>query len=402
MRVPKPIPELARAVDDAGGRALLVGGGVRDELLGKKPKDHDLEVYGLEVDALIDVLRRFGRVDEVGRSFGVLKLTPRGGAEIDVAIPRRDSNAGPGHRGIAVEGDPHMSIEEAARRRDLTVNALLYDPLTDELIDPHGGLADLRAQRLRAVDADTFLEDPLRALRAVQFAARLGFTPDPSLVVLCREASLDELPAERIFGEWAKLLIKGTRPSLGMTLARDAAIGRRVFPDRVDDPALDEALDRLAAWPHRDRSSGWRLAAGLLVWLAATPDPEPTLERLGVHRYEGFALRREVLRAHAAAEAPATTATDLRRLSDRSQVLLGLALRHARGEDVDGALALAAALGVLRDPPPPLLRGADLRALGMPAGPAMGLLLREVYEAQLDGTITDADEAAAMARAKLA
>lgn len=402
MTLPPVIIELATAVAKAGGRALLVGGGVRDELLDIEPKDFDIEVFGLALDRLIPLLRRIGRVDEVGRSFGVLKLTPRGGEELDVSIPRRDSNAGPGHRGIAVEGDPDMSLAEAATRRDLTVNAISKDPLTGEIVDPHGGLADLEARRLRAVDADTFLEDPLRALRAVQFAARLRFDPDPSLVDLCRRAPLDELPAERVLGEWHKLLVKGREPSRGLRLARESQILERVFPTLIDDPNLDRALDRLAAWPHRAKSTGWQLAAGLLVWTERTEDPNGVLDVFSLQRSRGYAVRKELLRARACREWPTSSPADIRRLSASSEVRLGLALRHALGANTDNALATATALGVLEQAPTRLVTGAALKALGVSPGPDMGRLLATLYERQLDGAIATLDEGLAAAKQLLA
>ena len=249
--MPPVVAALAQRLEEVGGRAFLVGGGVRDHLMGRAIHDWDVEVFGVDVETLRRELQRLGKVSLVGRSFGVFKLRPRGwdGDEIDVSVPRRDSKVGPGHRGIAVEGDPSMSIEEASRRRDLTVNALMYDLVEERVVDPQGGLDDLRDGRLRAVDADTFLEDPLRALRAVQFTARLGFQVDPGLVSLCRAASLDELPAERILGEWTKLMLHGVAVSQGLQVARDAQILSRVFPMVSDapDPVADAALDRLEA-----------------------------------------------------------------------------------------------------------------------------------------------------------
>ena len=183
---------IARAVRDAGGRALIVGGWVRDRLLGRDAKDVDLEVYGLSADRLKEVLASFGSVNTVGESFTVYKV-----ADLDVSLPRRESKNGRGHRGFEVTGDPELSIEEAARRRDFTINAIAWDPLIEEYLDPFNGRADLEHRLLRAVDVRTFGEDSLRVLRAVQFAARFD-TPSirrpsisaaPSRSTICRASA---------------------------------------------------------------------------------------------------------------------------------------------------------------------------------------------------------------------
>jgi tRNA nucleotidyltransferase (CCA-adding enzyme) len=394
---PALVTELARACDAAGGRAYLVGGCVRDALLGRPVKDWDVEVHQLPEERLLRLLRGLGSVDAVGRAFAVFKLT-RGGLTIDVSLPRRDSNVGPGHRGIAVHGDPFLGVREAARRRDLTVNAVLADALTGELVDPFGGLDDLRERRLRAVDADTFLEDPLRALRVVQFAARLGFHVDPSLVDLCRAASLEELPAERVRDEWFKLLLAPS-PSRGFEVARSTALLERVFPE-VAGLIPDEALDRLVPLADGLGPEGRRLAVGLLTWLADAPSAHAatTLERLGLGRWGGYALRDRTLAAHAALAHPMATEADLRRLATRAEPVLVLSARAARGDP--GALAAldrATALGVREEPPAPLLRGRDLLQHGLRPGPTLGALLDAVYAAQLAGDIHTADEALALA-----
>ena len=157
--------QMARAAREAGGRALIVGGWVRDRLLGQDSTDIEIEIYGVPAPALRELLARFGRVDAVGEQFTVYKV-----AGIDVALPRRDSKTGRGHRGFEVQGDPSMSVEDASRRRDFTVNAILWDPLTEEYLDPVRGRDDLEHRRLRAVDPATFPEDSLRVLRAMQFA----------------------------------------------------------------------------------------------------------------------------------------------------------------------------------------------------------------------------------------
>ena len=207
---------IAEAVAAEGGRGIVVGGWVRDRLLGRQSKDLDLEVFGLPADRLRRVLERFGRVDAVGESFQVYKC-----GDIDVALPRRESKKGRGHKGFEVVGDPDMSIEEAARRRDFTVNAILWDPLTDTYEDPFHGRDDIARRVLRAVDPGTFGDDSLRVLRAVQFAARFDFSLHDDTAALCRRIPLDDLPAERIWGEVEKLLLHAERPSIGFALALD-------------------------------------------------------------------------------------------------------------------------------------------------------------------------------------
>ncbi|PYR60014.1 MAG: hypothetical protein DMF85_06315, partial [Acidobacteria bacterium] len=171
--------EIARAAARAGGRALIVGGWVRDRLMERESKDIDVEVYGITADALKPVLEQFGDVNTVGESFTVYKV-----ADLDVSLPRRESKEGRGHRAFAVTGDPSMTPKEAARRRDFTINAIAWDPLNDEYVDPFDGRADIARKLLRAVDPATFPDDSLRVLRLVQFAARFEFAVDPDTAAL--------------------------------------------------------------------------------------------------------------------------------------------------------------------------------------------------------------------------
>lgn len=223
------VRRLAEAFAARGGRAIVVGGVVRDALLGLPSLDWDLEVHGLALEVVEEVLGGFGEVIRVGRSFGVLKVK---GIDADIALPRRDSKAGPGHRGFIVDLDPDMGFAEAARRRDVTVNAMGFDPLTGEVLDPWGGRDDLAAGRLRAVDVERFGDDPLRALRVAQFAARFELEPDTELLALCAAMPLEELAAERVAGELDKMLLKANRPSLGLEIIRVTGM-MRIFPELV-------------------------------------------------------------------------------------------------------------------------------------------------------------------------
>ena len=222
------ILQISKAVSEAGGRALIVGGYVRDGLMGFDPKDVDIEVYGLPVDALKDVLSKFGDVEMVGKAFGVFKVLG-----CDVSLPRRDSKIAPGHKGFSVSFDHNMSVEDAARRRDFTINSMAMVPETGEIIDPFGGREDLKAGVLRATDDRTFIEDPLRVMRAAQFIARFGLKPGADLLKLCASIAhtMKELPGERLFEEWNKLLLKGKQPSKGVEFLRDVGVLSLLFPE---------------------------------------------------------------------------------------------------------------------------------------------------------------------------
>ncbi len=218
-------------------QALIVGGFVRDSLLGKHPKDADLEVSGLSVERLESLLMQLfpGRVDLVGRSFGIYKVFVEDGLDFDISIPRRESKTGTGHKGFTIEGDPTMSIEDAARRRDFTFNALAADPLSGKVYDYFGGVQDLKDKTLRVTDTERFQDDPLRVYRALQFAARMELTVDPeSLELMKHMVQTDEfaqLPRERISGEFEKLFEKSDKPSVGFELARELGIIERYFPE---------------------------------------------------------------------------------------------------------------------------------------------------------------------------
>jgi tRNA nucleotidyltransferase (CCA-adding enzyme) len=242
--LPPVVLDMARALRDAGGRAFLVGGWVRDLIAAQleafeaaaAEDEYDLEAYGLPPEDLRRVLKRFGRVNLVGESFAVYKVSPgdAGGARqptVDVSLPRRDTKIGRGHRGFEVSGDPNLSYLEATRRRDFTVNAMMYDPLDGETLDLWGGREDLAARRLRAVDPITFIDDSLRVLRAVQFAARFEFDIAPETASLCRSIDLGDLPAERIWGEMEKLLLKARRPSKGLAWAAKLGVIDQLFPE---------------------------------------------------------------------------------------------------------------------------------------------------------------------------
>jgi tRNA nucleotidyltransferase (CCA-adding enzyme) len=227
MKLPDKITQLAETIKKNGGRTMLVGGCVRDELMSAEPKDFDVEVYGIEPPLLREILESFGKVDAVGEAFTVYKI----GIDLDVSLPRREKKVSRGHKGFVVEGDKDMSFEEAAKRRDFTVNAILKDILTGEIVDVYGGRADIEKKILRVVSRETFTEDSLRILRAAQFAARFEFEIDAETAELCRTMDLTDLPKERIWGELEKLLLKAQKPSIGLRWLYDLGVVEQLFPE---------------------------------------------------------------------------------------------------------------------------------------------------------------------------
>lgn len=219
---------LAELVSEAGGRAFYVGGFVRDRLRGMESADYDIEVHGITPEVLEGILDSLGERLEMGRSFGIYGLR---GEDIDIAMPRTENATGRGHRDFQVFVDPFIGYEKAARRRDFTVNAMMEDVLTGEVLDFYGGREDLEKGILRHVCDESFAEDPLRVLRLAQFAARFGFTPAAETKALCRTIDLSSLSRERVFEETKKAFLKAEKPSVYFGVLRSLGQLHDFFPE---------------------------------------------------------------------------------------------------------------------------------------------------------------------------
>jgi tRNA nucleotidyltransferase (CCA-adding enzyme) len=234
--LPPAIRGLVERVAGAGGRALLVGGAVIDALTGDVPEDWDIEVHGLSMDRLETLLGDFSP-RAVGKSFGVFILDPAmvDGLKLSVSVPRRESKVGVGHRDFRCEFDPLMTPREAARRRDFTINSVMLDLHQGEIVDPYNGLRDLKAGLLRMTDGKTFVEDPLRGLRAMQLLARKAQRIDQQTLDVIRGMvdTYDALPRERVADEWEKLLLKAERPSMGLEFLRESGWLRH-YPELLE------------------------------------------------------------------------------------------------------------------------------------------------------------------------
>lgn len=435
----EPLRSLIAHLARNGIRPILVGGFVRDHLIGQSTRDLDIELYSVpSLETIETLLEPFGRVNAVGKSFGVLKLSYEG-YSIDFAPPRSDSKYGSGHRGFEVTPLHDTDFSTAARRRDFTINAIGYDPLAHVFLDPYGGIEDLQNRTLRCVDPHTFVEDPLRVLRAVQFAARFELACDPQLLDLCRtmirNGALNELPKERIFEEFKKLFLKSMRPSVGLRLL-DEMGALSLFPplDRLgstpQDPLSHPEGD---VWTHilmcidamAQRRSGEEKEDLILMYTALLHDiakPLVTVVENGKvnapgHGEAGVAVAREWLenitseKSLIEAVLPLVRyhgyprklwrhhASDPELLRLSTKVPLGRLITVAEadffGREFTGPVPerfeagewlydQAKRLGVLTSAPPPLLMGRDLIALGLQPSEEFKTLLEQAYEAQLD------------------
>ncbi len=450
-RVPQKILKLAESVARAGGRALLVGGCVRDFLMNAEPKDWDVEVYGIEPAPLRELLREFGSVNAVGEAFTVYKL----GADLDVSLPRRERKQGRGHRAFVVEGDPLMTFEEAARRRDFTINAIMQDPLTGEIIDPFDGRRNIERKFLRHVSSETFVEDSLRVLRAAQFAARFEFDVEGETVELCRRIDLGDLPAERVWGEMEKLLLRAHRPSIGLKWLDELGATAQLFPEIENLKGVPQEKDwhpegnvdvhtRLVVDRARELIDDLPYAKQVTVMLAAlchdfgkpattefvdgrirsrghdeagVLPTETFLDRLNIHTLNGYNVHEQVVelvRAHLKPgefykKRDEITDGAFRRLARKCELdlLYRVARADSLGRNADwvprekwfGAeaqewfITRARELSVEQAPPAKILMGRHLMEMGWTPSPRVGKALDYVYELQLDGRVQTLEEA---------
>ena len=241
---------VAQEMKNAGGRALLVGGCVRDEVLGEASNDFDLEIYGLQPNEVERIAKRFGKVDAVGKAFGVLLLTNEDSVKIDIALPRTDSQKSDKHNDVVVTLDPNMSLFEASKRRDFTINSMMKDPLTGEIFDPQDGVKDLKDRILRVTDHERFGDDGLRVLRGAQFIARFGLRLDEASADTIRETipKIEALPKDRLIKEWDKLM-EAPHTTLGMMFMKDLGIIERYYPQLHE---LEGVYQEVEWHPERD------------------------------------------------------------------------------------------------------------------------------------------------------
>lgn len=452
--LPSKIIQLAELIKTNGGRAMLVGGCVRDELMNLEPKDFDIEVYGIESHKLKEILLAFGRVDTVGESFTVYKI----GNDLDISLPRREKKIARGHKGFVVEGDANMSFEEAAKRRDFTINAIMKDVLTGEIVDCYDGQNDIKLKKIRHIADETFVEDSLRVLRAAQFAARFEFEIDEKTVELCKSIDLTDLPKERLWGELEKLLLKSKKPSIGLKYFYHLNIANQLFAELtalvgvpqeyewhpegdVDVHTLlvvDEARKLIDDLPYSKQVT---VMLGALCHDFGKPATteffdgrirshghdeagvEPTisfLDKLGIYTLDGYDVREQIIQLVRYHLTPGMFyknkpgAGAFRRLARKVEpdLLYRVAKADALGrnpewipkekwfkaEAQEWFIERVRELNVETKAPEAILLGRHLIELGLKPSKQFGEITKAVYELQLDGRVTNLEEAIAEAK----
>lgn len=415
--IPNRLLSIAENIRSAGGRAFLVGGWVRDALLGRDCRDYDIEVYDLTQDELVPILKKYGRTNLVGKAFGVIHLAMKG-LSLDFSFPRTESKVGYGHRGFVVHTDEKLSFKEAALRRDFTINAMGMELPELTLCDPYGGIDDLKKGLLRHV-GPAFVEDSLRILRGVQFASRFALTLAPETVELCRTLTLADLSVERLFEEFKKWLLKPGKPSLGLRAFLDIRLNDffpEVLPLRESWEDLGEMLDNMECEREKLATAGMALSESQSMEFAfasfLSGRPETSLKFLERITNETHLLKNVPLLLGAYSNLPLGIVNDAPQLRRLAVKLGGLKLlcllakatpRKFYAESGDAEFPeklwrVATDFGLLEAAPQPYLTGKMLMELGVKPGKQMGEIIKQSFELQLDGKITNAEEAVEWAK----
>lgn len=396
------VKDILNSIDIESGRALLVGGAVRDFFLDIPIKDLDFEVYGLTFEQLQKILEKYGVVSLIGKSFGVLRLH---GLDVDWSLPRKDSSG----RHPIVEYDPYMSYDQAFARRDLTINAMGIDMQTFELIDLFGGLQDLEAKILRSPDLDFFIQDPLRLLRVMQFAGRFAMQVDEKLSQLCSVMDISNVSQERIEEEFLKLFLQAHKPSIGLQWLANIGKFHELLPGVVMEQRLSLKLNFAARLTFSNDQEKLIMMWAVILSYMPLQKNNQNFERLHhkdlllqinfmkkITRYDQMITKVANLVAYAQIIPESLTNVHVKWLAmwlspelsirQLSQFLL---IRY----DVQRATDLAeqaARLGVLDAPEKALLTGKDL--LDVAQGVELGKLVKKAYQLQLDMGVCDRDE----------
>ena len=420
ITIPSEISPIITQLHSNNAHPILVGGFVRDSIMGNDCKDLDIEVYGLnDIQSLREILNSFSVTDVVGQSFGVLKLSTAN-YHLDIALPRTEIKTGPGHRGFEVSHSDTLDFKTAASRRDFTINSIGYDPISESILDPFDGQEDIKNKLLRAI-GPAFMEDPLRVFRAMQFAGRFGFDIHPETIELCKQMPLHELPKERIYEEFKKLFLKAEYPSKGLKYLPELGISSRLSPlhtvsenKQYWESLLYSADTLVSLMPDRSFLTIQLMLClfGIFIYelnndigpcqlfLSKLTD-ERALQPLYLSLIQHYQSIERLYQNQDSNQID----SEIRRLSLNLPFpqlhTLSLAVYSGKsGSSVaidypalNWVSLRAKELNVYDSPPSPLVSGKDLQALNVPEGPQIGRLIDAAFQEQLDGNIHTKDDA---------
>jgi len=392
IQYPNKLDKIFDKLNKNGIKIILVGGYVRDSLLEIESKDIDIELFNLKSFLLLEeILNEFGDINSVGKSFGVCKLRYKE-FDLDFSLPRTDSKHSKGHKGFHIDIDTTLDFKKAASRRDFTINSMGYDIREEKLLDPFNGLQDLKSSLIKAVDLKKFGEDPLRVLRAIQFASRFKFKIDETLFIECKNMIqnniLEELPKERIFTELQKLLLKSTQPSRGLELAKKLNISQ-YFGEYLNLVMLDYyAL-------HKSGEEKVDIVIFLSLLYSKT-----TLYQL--HTITDKIKLTDTIRTLLEVENTfilnSLSDYELYKLATKVNIKLFLLYLDAKylGEkkrEIQKIRERARELNILVTKAPAIIQGRDIIALGLHPSKAFKKILSEAYTAQIKGLFKTEKEA---------
>jgi len=448
LKLPNILKEVSKILQKNGAKAIVVGGGVRDHFLNSPIKDYDIEVYKLDsIEKLEEILKRYGDVNFVGKSFGVLKFRYKNN-EYDFSLPRVEKKVSKGHKGFRITTNSKMSFKEASLRRDFTMNAMGYDIEEKRFLDPYGGKRDMEKKVLRVVNSNSFIEDALRVYRAIQFSARFNYKLSTDSINLCKkmveENMLDELPKERVYMEFKKLLLNSQKPSIGFNLMRELGV-LKYYPELqaiIDIPQNKRwhpegdvwnhtllALDEMAKMRSGDERRDIKLMFAILCHdfgkATHTQIGENRVSAIG-HEEAGVALARGFLERLTNEHSLINSVTllvkyhlvptqyfinkandkTIRKLATKVNIeeLVTVAKADFLGRTTQEALSgvyragewllhRARELKVNIKPMKPILKGQDLISLGLAPSKEFKTILNRVYNAQIEGEVSDYNEA---------
>ncbi len=409
IQYPKYLDKIFNKLENSGARCLIIGGFIRDYYLNvsskEKYKDIDIEIYNIaSFEKLEELLKEFGNVNSFGKSFGVCKLRTKN-LDIDFTLPRVDSKISFGHTGFDIQIDLDLDYATAMRRRDFTINAIGYEVQSKKIIDPFHGLQDLNNKILRAVDLDKFSDDPLRVLRAIVFCARFDLTIDTKLFKLSKKMVaqnvLSELPKERIFEEMKKLLLKSSKPSMGLELLKELD-ALKLFPEldalqRDDWEEILQTVDAIAKQHISNENTKIALMLAGVCYKLNSIETTNFITKLTNEKkllYKVLSLTQTHLIMQ-------TTASELFKLATKVVIKDFIALRRAIDKNKNDTHSLfydamelkAKNLKIFEKKAVPLLMGRDILACGIPMSKEFSTILRIAYEAQMDEQFSSHEEA---------